>query len=172
MDHSFEEPMFLFINGVYIKDCVSIDELFEQKFINKVLPEHISEKKYNKLPEIFTNVTEWSKQIENVNIKCLNCHLFFTSTPIFIPKLIEASNIYTKGCFCYFSCAMSYIDKYKDLCKKITDTQNLLFLYKLFYGVSKSHIEMSPDIYIMDCYGGTVPTSNYIEMLKSINTCL
>ena len=89
-------------------------------------------KKYNNIPSIFNNIETW---VKHSDLKCWYCHLNFELTPIFIPKLIDKSNnglsIHTKGCFCSFSCAMSYINLHnKDIYDKINDKENYYFYIK------------------------------------------
>jgi hypothetical protein len=170
--NNYDNPKFLFINDVFIKDCVSIDDLFEQKFINKMKLDDIQcNKEYNMLPTIFKSVDTW---VDHSTLKCWYCHLNFELTPIFIPKLIDKVNndisIYTKGCFCSFSCAMSYINLHNhDLCNKINEKQKLLLLYKIFYNKIVDDIKESPPLYTMECYGGNISTKKYKELIKEIN---
>jgi hypothetical protein len=169
--NDYDNPKFLFINDVFIKDCISIDDLFEQKFITKMKLNDVKYiKTYDSIPNIFRNVDTWIKQ---TNLKCWYCHLNFDLTPIFIPKLIDKMPellIYTKGCFCSFSCAMSYINLHNtDLCERISDRQKLLLLYKIFYNQIIDNIKESPPFHIMECYGGKISIEKYKELIREIN---
>lgn len=167
-----DNPSFLVINDVFIKDCISIDDLFEQKFINKMKLNDINHTKpYDIIPSIFINIDTW---VKHTNLKCWYCHLNFELTPIFIPKLIEKNgddiSMHTKGCFCSFSCAMTYINIYNtDLCEKINEKQKLLFLYKIFYDKCVDDISESPPVHSMECYGGNLSIEQYKELITEIN---
>jgi len=170
--NNYDNPKFLFINDVFIKDCISIDDLFEQKFISKMkLNEVHQNKTYDCIPSIFRNVDTWIKQS---NLKCWFCHLNFNITPIFIPKLIDKNNdelsIHTKGCFCSFSCAMAYINLHNhNLCEKINEKQKLLLLYKIFYNQIIDDIKESPPVNMLECYGGKMTIEKYREIIKELN---
>ena len=171
MDSDYDEPKFLFIYNVFIKDCMSIGDLFEQKFISKITNTTNNTINYKKLPTIFTSKEEW---VQQTNIKCWYCHLNFDNMPIFIPKLIEKKDgdisIYTNGCFCSFSCAMSYINLYnKDICDRVNVEQKLKFLYSFIYDINISHIKESPSIYNLKHYGGTYTIDEYKTLIKSLN---
>lgn len=171
MQNTYDEYKFLFINGVFIKDCMTLDDLFEQKFINKFTDNHIEKKIYDKIPNTFTAVDNW---IKKTNLKCWSCHLNFDTMPIFIPKLIENMNnsliMYTKGCFCNFSCAMNYINTYNtNICDKITEKQKLLLLYKIIYKKKINDIKMSPSVYNLEYYGGSYTEAEYKNAISNMN---
>jgi len=171
MQNNYDEYKFLFINNVFINDCMTLDDLFEQKFINKFTNSHEDKILYDSIPSVFTSIDDWPKE---TNLKCWKCHLNFTTMPIFIPKLIEKMYdkliIYTKGCFCSFTCAMSYINLYNsNICDKITEKQKLLLLYKIFYKKNIYDIKESPCIYNLEYYGGTYTEAEYKNAISDLN---
>ena len=161
----------LFIKGVYIKDCIKIDDIFEQQLLDR-----ISDDKpiivYNKIPSNFTDMKSW---IQTINIKCWHCDLKFLGIPVFIPKIIEPStthksyNIATFGCFCSFPCAMAYNNIYNHkICKNISVKEMLLLLYKIFHGVSIKEIFPAPPKYEMIHYGGKVDPMDYKTKIEDL----
>jgi len=90
-------PKILFIKGIFKKDCTS-DDIFEKRILEnshvveaevdisstEVIVNGESFTNYEKLPSIFTNIETWKKKS---NLACWNCTLFFTTVPIFIPKV-------------------------------------------------------------------------------------
>lgn len=160
----------LFIRGVFIKDCIPIDEIFEKRIIDKLNIDNPTIE-YNKIPSIFTNLNKW---IKKTNIKCWYCDLNFDNMPVFIPKIIEQTshneyNISTLGCFCSFCCAMAYNNLHNQkICKNIQVKKMLLFLYKIFNNAIINEITASPSKYTMVQYGGDVCSMNYRVQINKI----
>jgi hypothetical protein len=161
----------LFIRGVFIKDCIPIDEIFEQQIIEQLNMEN-PPIMYDKIPTTFTNLRTWVKK---TNIKCWYCDLNFDNMPIFIPKLIENTgtpdtyNISTFGCFCSFCCAMSFnnIHNHK-ICMNIQVKEMLLFLYRIFNNVVIDEVLASPDRYEMKQYGGDTDSMTYRNKINKL----
>jgi hypothetical protein len=161
----------LFIKGVFLKDCIPSDDIFEQHIIEQLNCNMTYIDIYNKIPLIFNSLDTW---IKKTNLSCWYCCLKFDSIPIFIPKIIELSstddfNISTHGCFCSFSCAMSYNNIYnKKICDNIHVKQMLLFLYKIYNKNSVKEIFPSPSKYQMNHYGGTLEKIQYKNKIIKI----
>ena len=102
----------LFLKGVYKKDCVLIDDIFEENLManindcsitatenelvnisktdhlvscNKLIELNTKQNHYEKLPH-FKGLDTWPCK---TNLLCWSCSLSFDSIPIFIPKAIE-----------------------------------------------------------------------------------
>lgn len=166
----YKVPKILFIKSVFLKDCIQIDDIFEQRILDQLgTSEYVQV--YEKIPSTFTNMKSWLKK---VNIKCWYCDLDFTSVPVFIPKIIDVKsadvyNISTCGCFCSFSCAGAYNNTYNTkICDNINVTEMLLFLYKVFNNKVIKEILPSPSKYIMEHYGGNTPITEYRLKLKEL----
>jgi hypothetical protein len=159
----------LFINGVFIKDCIPNDDIFEQQIIDQLKTESPVDI-YNKIPSIFTNNETW---IKKTNLKCWYCDLTFANIPVFIPKLIEpintGYNICTHGSFCSFCCALAYNNTHNTrICENIRVKEMLLFLYKIFTGSAVSEICESPSKYLMQQYGGDLDPMTYRNNVQEL----
>lgn len=167
----YKIPKILFLRGVFIKDCIPLDTIFEQQLIEQLRidnPIII----YNNFPSVFTNLQTW---IKKTNLKCWHCDLNFDNMPVFIPKIIEHSgfnedfNISTHGCFCSFCCAVSYTDlHYQKICNNIKIKEMLRFLYRVFNNRIIKEILPAPSKYIMNHYGGDMDVQSYRNKLNSI----
>ena len=167
----YKIPKILFIKGVFLKDCILIDDIFEKQIMDQLKIENpiIT---YNNLPSIFNNLDLW---IKKTNIKCWYCDLNFDTVPIFIPKIIETTGlnndykIITSGCFCSFCCAMSYNNLYfPKICDNINNKEMLKFLYKIFNNCKIKEILQAPSKYIMHQYGGDTDLFGYKNKLNEI----
>jgi len=161
----------IFIKGVYIKDCIPIDDLFEQHIIEQLNRDSPIDS-YSNLPTNFTGLKTWT---QNTNLKCWYCDLNFENMPIFIPRLIEPATteigyiIGTHGCFCSFCCAMKYINIHNvNICDNIRIKDMLLFLYKIFNGSRVKEIFQSPSKYLMNHYGGSLDNITYRTKINSL----
>jgi hypothetical protein len=168
----YKESKILFIKGVFIKDCIPLDDIFEQQILEKLnINTHILS--YNKIPSNFVNNNTW---IKNTNVKCWYCDLNFDNVPVFIPKIIEHSginntdyNIITFGCFCSFCCAVAYVDIYNaKICDNIKSKEMLKFLYMIFNGTSIKELLPSPNKYTMEHYGGCTSQVDYRSKINII----
>ena len=168
----YKESKILFIKGVFIKDCIPLDDIFEQQILEKLnINTHVVS--YTKIPSNFVNNKTW---IKNTNVKCWYCDLTFDNIPVFIPKIIEHSgintidyNIITFGCFCSFCCAVSYIDIYNSkICDNIKLKEMLKFLYMIFNGASIKELLTAPNKYIMEHYGGCTSQVEYRSKINII----
>jgi hypothetical protein len=167
----YDVKLIIFIKGVFINDCVPLDDVFETRIMEQFDSENTIIT-YNKFPTIFTNIGTWIKKI---NINCWYCDLSFDDIPIFIPKIIENSGttneykIITLGCFCSFCCAMSYNNLYfPKICDNINNKEMLKYLYKIFNNVKIKEILQAPNKYIMSQYGGDIDVFTYRNELNSI----
>ena len=163
----------LFIRGVFIKDCIPIDEIFEQQLIEQLDMEN-PVIDYDKIPSTFTDTKTW---VQKTNVKCWYCDLNFDNMPVFIPKIIENAgfkkkyNISTFGCFCSFCCAMSFNNLHnQNICLNVKVKEMLLFLYKIFNGCVINDILVSPNKYQMKAYGGDTESMVYRGKINKLKT--
>lgn len=161
----YKKPKILFIEGVFLKDGECIDDMFEKQIIEQL--DEVSPILYDKIPMTYTKGC-WEK----TNIKCWHCDLSFDNKPVFIPRIINmkknkfAVGVY--GCFCSFSCALSYVYlNYPNICDTSTYEEMLEFLFKIFYG-KKSKLIKAPSKYIMSQYGGDCSIYEYKQKLKQL----
>lgn len=179
MEKEYKINKILFLKDIYTKNILPSDEkLMHDKGLDRAYYEeheydNVRSNKIIKLPSIFDGLGNWPK---STNIKCWNCYMNFNTLPISIPSLIEPApneigNIMTvKGCFCSFSCGMSYIDmKYKDICEMFKFKENLLFLYKTINGKSTKEILKSPSIYERVEFGGSMSNIEYKNKILELN---
>ena len=169
--NEYKVPKILFIRGVFIKDCIPIDDIFERQIIERLNTNNPTVK-YEPLPSIFYDVKTWVKKTK---IKCWYCDLHFDRMPVFIPKTVEKSRISkkhimsVKGCFCSFSCAATYNDIHNPkVCDNRSFDEKLRFLYKLFNGTFIYDILRSPDKYTMTQYGGDIDPMTYRHSINEL----
>lgn len=159
----------LFIKGVFIKDCIPIDDIFEQQIIDQLNIDNPVDI-YCVIPSNFMGLDTW---VQKTNLKCWYCDLKFENMPIFIPRLIEPAvsgyNIGTHGCFCSFCCAMKYNNLHNNkLCENIRVKEMLLFLYNIFNGSKVKEIFSSPSKYEMTPYGGSIDPLIYRNKIHAL----
>lgn len=167
----FPVPKVLFIKGVFRKDCVPIDDLFDEQIMDQISYEPIEINNYTPLPPIFYNMKTWPKK---TSLRCYYCDRNFDNTPVFIPKTIEPSKdgytMATEGCFGTFNCAAAYIDLYYHKIHDKLNKKNMLkLLYKVFTGNTTTEILSSPSKYIMLHYGGNLSNQEYGKLIPKIN---
>lgn len=167
----YKVPKILFIKSVFIKDCIPIDDIFEQQIIEQLQLESPIVT-YEPIPSIFRSLSKWLKK---TSIKCWYCDLNFDNSPIFIPTSIDklgkskTYNIGTYGCFCSFCCAVSYNDLYNPkICNNVGKNEMILYLFNIFHDKTVKYIPRSPDKYIMKQYGGNIETAVYRRMVKDL----
>jgi len=176
--NSCDQPNVLFLRRCFLKDCGTIEDMFDERLINQTISEDILYKNiqviYDEIPEVFTGVETWVKK---TNLKCWFCDNCFNGSPIFIPDTvittiendIKKFNINTIGNFCSFNCAAAYIELYY-LSNKKTEKHNLLkLLYKIIYGVIIHEIIPSPQKTLMQQYGGRMTCIEYNAIVLSLN---
>jgi hypothetical protein len=166
----FKVPKILFIRGVFLKDCIPIDDIFEQQLIDRLDEEKIKINEFDMIPSVFTTLNAWVKK---VNIHCWYCDLNFEAHPVFIPRLIEPTSdgytIGTEGCFCTFSCAMAHINiHYPKIYDNVRKHDMLKFLYKIFHTAKVREILASPSRYEMTQYGGHLEIHEYRTKIMTI----
>jgi hypothetical protein len=167
----FKVPKILFIRGLFLKDCIPIDDIFEQQLIDRLDEDDEKIMEFDKIPSVFTTLNTWVKKI---NIQCWLCDLNFDTSPVFIPRLIEPSGcgytIGTEGCFCTFSCAMAYINiHYPKIYDNVRKHDMLKFLYKIFHDAKAREILSSPNRHEMVHYGGPLSINEYRTKVTAIN---
>lgn len=164
-------PKVLFIKGVFLKDCVPIDDLFDEQIMGQITDDPIEINTYTPLPSIFYTLKQWPKK---TNLKCFYCDRKFDTLPIFVPKTIEPSKdgytMATEGCFCTFNCGVSYINlMYSKIHDNLNKKNMLKLLYKVFTGKTTTEIPCSPSKYEMIHYGGTMNNQEYGKNIPKIN---
>jgi hypothetical protein len=166
----FSTPKVLFIKGVFIKDCTTIDDLFDEQILDQAHDDIDEVSTYMNLPTVFYSLKKWPKQ---TNIHCFYCDLQFEGTPVFIPKTIvpskEGFTMGTEGCFCGFNCGMSHIDLFYPKINDNVNKKNMLkLLFKVFTGKTVSKIENAPLKYKMVKYGGMYSFQDYKNAIKAL----
>lgn len=164
MNNEYKIPQILFINGVFLKDCVQIDDIFEQRLLDNLSESETQDVVYDRLPSYFSRLSTWVKK---TNIKCWYCDLNFDTAPVFIPLILEhiggdEYNISVKGCFCGFACAQKHIDiHHQDICNNTKFSDMLRHLHFIFTGERIDEIEPASDKHDMVQYGGTKTKEDY-----------
>lgn len=175
---SAKVPKVLFIKGAFKKDCLT-DDIFDKKILENAtidvmanimdLPDN-DFVNYEKLPSVFTNIDSWVKRS---NLLCWNCNLSFKTTPIFIPGVIEPSTTKNKtseknltisvhGVFCYFGCALQYIEtRNYTLSSRAESLNKLKLLHKLFYNKKIKELSYYPNPMQLKQFGGDLSTEEF-----------
>lgn len=166
----FKTPTVLFIKGVFIKDCIPIDDLFDEQILARAMDVPVDICTFTPLPTIFYNCDTW---LTSTNLKCYYCDRNFDSMPIFVPKTIEPSKdgytMSTEGCFCTFNCAARYIDlHYSKIHDNLNKKNMLKLLYRVMRGKYIAEIPPAPSKYDMICYGGSLTNTDYGKSMVSI----
>lgn len=166
----FKLPTVLFIKGIFIKDCIPIDDLFDAQIMERAKGDPVEVMPFVPLPTIFYGFETWPT---SANIRCYYCDRMFDDVPVFVPKTIEPSRegytMATEGCFCTFNCAVSYVDLYYQNINDNLNKKNMLkLLYKVRYGKRVSEIAPAPSKYQMLCYGGELSPTEYGKQLRSV----
>ena len=168
----YKVPKILFIKSVFIKDCIPIDDIFEQQIMEQLQLESPNVS-YESIPSIFRSLSTWVKQ---TSIKCWYCDLNFGNSPIFIPTSIDklgkskTYNIGTYGCFCSFCCAVAYNDLHNPkICINVGKNEMLLYLFNIFNNKTVKYIPRSPNKYMMKQYGGKIETLEYRQMISELS---
>lgn len=171
----FEPEQILKLKGVFLKDILDFAKLQEEKIqesLNEEIYEIDEDILYNiePLPTMFKGIDTWVKKTQ---IHCYYCDLQFQGIPCFIPTSIESTingeiiNVY--GCFCWFNCAVSFIDNSNFPNHKKIDRKNMLYkLYNIFTGNDINYIHPSPNKFDMCKYGGTITEIEYKNMLNNL----
>lgn len=168
----FRTPTVLFIKGVFVKDCVPIDDLFDERMMERARDDPLEVGTFVPLPTVFYGYDTWP---DTTNIRCYYCDRTFETTPIFIPRTVEPSpNSYimsTEGCFCSFNCAVSFIDLHYHKVHDALNKKNMLrLLYRVRHGKQVSEILPAPSKYRMTCYGGNLSQQEYGKAISLLRT--
>ena len=113
MEH--DQPNILFLRRCFLKECGSIEDMFDERLINQTIPYNTiygnDDIKYDEIPYLFENTETW---INRTNLKCWFCDSNFESIPLFIPCNVTKNGknytMNTLGNFCSFNCSAAYID--------------------------------------------------------------
>lgn len=185
-------PQVLRLQGVYLRDVVTMENIFEiipenSKSNNDILynsnnsyeeymlnsyennnnndnndNEYI---KYDKIPKIFKNLDEWPKRI---NIKCLYCTLNILKIPIPVPSTVEITKD-TNYIFdiyavcCSFPCAARLVTEHTNNSSlRFTKLQLLKLIKKIF------HNELTKPESLNQQFG--IKTKDKYSFIKILNT--
>lgn len=176
--NSCDQPNILFLRKCFLRDCGTIEDMFDERLIDQTISEDILYKNiqvnYNEIPIYFTGVETW---IKKTNLKCWFCDCCFNNIPIFIPDIVITTiennvkkfNISTIGNFCSFNCAAAHIELHYASNKK-TEKHNLLkLLYKIMNsGMIIHEIIPSPPKVLMQQYGGRLTNTEYSNIVLSL----
>ena len=175
---TYDQPNILFLRGCFVKDCNSVEDMFDERIID----ESINENKmynnihviYDDIPPVFTSLETWPK---NTNIKCWSCSCSFYGPPIFIPGDFAASKspgevcdgIDVIGNFCSWGCSSRWIDMHYTGNCKWEKKEMLKLLYKMMNGETINEIISSPCKTIMKQYGGSVKECDYKKLVINLS---
>ena len=173
---TYNTPNVLFLKGCFIQDCLTIEQMYNNKILQSIEPViDYEETIYDKIPETFSCIECWKK---NTNLKCWHCDFNFDNTPIFIPNNVYPSidpnkkfgSIEVLGNFCSFNCAGKYINTmFIDPEERWEKQNNLKFLYTIFHGKKSFQIPFSPPKTEMLQYGGKLSKKEYKQSINELN---
>lgn len=168
---NYEPPNVLFLKGCFLRDCDSVEDLFDQKLLSADIQEpafyEIKNIEYDKIPNKFVSLESWPTV---TNLKCWNCGNTFTSRPIFIPLVIESNgHMDPHGNFCSWGCGGLYINLHYDTDDRWEKHAMLRALYKVF--TKKTIHEIIPALCktSMIQYGGKKTIKEYRDHLLILN---
>jgi hypothetical protein len=144
-------PQSLFLKGVFLKDIVTMDSLFDEQdeksdniqSINTTFYE--DDIIYDKIPKTFVNTYEWPK---TTNIKCIHCAFDIMGVPVPIPvsaDLDKAGNrvFDVRELGCGFSCAARRI---VDNTRNSSTRWQRLTMLKLIRGIFNRELNIQESI--------------------------
>lgn len=165
-----EEPIILYIGGVYKKDALSVNFFAPSDTSDD--DDYISP--YDQIPLKYTGLEYWPL---STNILCRHCCLSHNNPPVFIPEYFTTNNnsisiSILRMLFCSFPCAAAYItNNYTD------DTydrlmRGLKFVYFQFTNIDIDDIPCSPYPEEIDIFGGADATYTVIQFQQLVNNLL
>jgi hypothetical protein len=173
-----DQPIVLFLDGCFICDCSSIEDLFDEQLVYQSLTDNelyeVSDNSFDTIPKQFISVELWVKK---TNLKCWSCDCTFHNSPVFIPSSIERSDndnqitgsMGTLGNFCSWNCASQYINMNFTCSDKWEKHELLKLLYKIFNNTIIDEIIQSPPKTAMKQYGGKLTQYEYQENMMKLN---
>lgn len=170
----YKVPNILFLQGCFLKDCKSIEDIFDARIISQLVEDQTIETKYISLPDIFVSKESWPLC---TSLLCWSCCSSFTEVPIFIPKVLYPSSDKHKkypdmkvyGNFCSWQCAALYINTYFSETERWERYMALKLLYKIMTGLEPRNIPQAPNKTIMIQYGGLYTIEQFRSMFTSIS---
>jgi hypothetical protein len=98
--------------------------------------------------------------VDTTNICCWWCTEKFETLPVFIPDRYTNNNYYVFGCFCSFSCAMSYNLELSDY---RTSVRSVLIkkLYNIIIDKKNDDIPLAPKRELLKKFGGILSISEF-----------
>jgi len=154
-----EYPNILFLRGCFLKDCVSIEDIFDARLIQEYTAS-VPDVKHDKIPEVYVNLDTWPKK---TNLLCWECSCSFQSIPLFIPRSVKqpvsdadiSGDMNTIGNFCSWGCAARYINLHFSGNDKWEKHNLLRLLYKKITGRITYNIRPAQAKTVMIQYGGS-----------------
>jgi hypothetical protein len=171
MDNLDDNIIFIYIAGIFKRDCKQVETLFEER-LNDETKQYLTNdvKKYiiyNEIPKYFTGIDSWNP----TNLKCWNCDRVFNNPPVFIPKTIDSPSttclqIVTEGNFCWFNCAYAHILSTIHGTERENKYHMLKYLFKIFCGFNPKSITPSRSKFCQKQYGGSLDENEYCNILE------
>lgn len=161
----FKHPSILFLEGCFLRDCSSIEDIFDQGLLAQTESGNTAVV-YDRIKRVFTGIDMWEKN----NILCWHCGLDFDTIPIFIPTFIDTIpllSIGVYGNFCSWGCARSVIDT-DFRSTKWERVEMLKVLHEIFTGEKIKDIKGAPAKTKMKRYGGTMTEFEYKSIVRSL----
>lgn len=178
MDAAYRPPNILRLSGISLKDYVSADDLFDKKLLSEAdeLPIgdsiFASDIPWDKIPKTFTKLEDWPL---STNLKCWDMDCTFSDVPKFVPTfVVENENgdleFGVKGNFATFNNVALWIENhYPDREERLRTLDMLCLVYKLFTGITVSHIEPAPEKEKKIQYGGEWDDETYWRKLRELD---
>jgi hypothetical protein len=173
MDSDTDDITYIYMGGVFKKDCKQIEKMLEDRLISENDIHDYDEKKgetYEKLPPYFTDLSSW---VHTTNLQCWICDRTFNNKPVFIPKSITPTDtgvqIIPEGVFCWFNCAYAYLLVYITNSSLREDRYNMLkYLFNIYNGFLPKSITPAYNKFCQKQYSGSnISRNEYYKILDS-----
>lgn len=155
---------------ISLKDIFAVDDLHEQKLYEE-LETKASEVIYDKIPEMFTILSEWPL---TTNLCCWYCTRSFSTRPWFVPIQLkenaenpEQIEMRVEGNYCSANCVVAVINKIDKAIREST-YRNLFVIVKMFTGRNVTAITPALDKTKMKKYGGNYTEEEYNAIMAGI----
>jgi len=166
----FSKSYQLILPQISLSDILATDDLLEQKLYEN-LEAKPSEIIYDKIPPLFTSLSEWPT---STNLHCWQCTRSFSGRPWFIPISLkqnvenpEQIEMKTDGNYCSANCGVTIINKMdKQVREKIH--RNMFIIVELFTGKKVDTIIPAPEKNKMKKYGGEWSEEEFNSFMTSI----
>ena len=145
------------------------EELFKEKsnYNLKLNDKNINVKLYD-----FLITHNTFSDICRIKSNCWHCCYKFDNNPIFIPTTFKDGEFNVYGCFCNFSCALSY-NKHNSKTLDIAERESLIYLfYKKINNIKFTeivNINYAPPKEVFKKFGGLIDINDYRDNKKLYN---